>query len=323
MTARFGAFGKMPSLGDFFRIELPQGFVDPWDRWLQEGLVAARAALGARWQDNYFSAPIWRFSLSPGLAGAAAVFGVMMMSVDRVGRQFPLTLAMTLPDGTDPLLAHLGGERVFVALEAVALDALEDTMTRDRLAANLDAVPAPEAARPSSGVRREPGGVVVIGTGDLIPLIAVDALRSTIRRPSVWSTDIGGETRMMVCEGLPAGGQLVGMFDLGARVWTGREVHDDDMAEVPAPAPAMPAPLDLAPAALAEAPRRPVAPVAEHVPLEDPLADILGHDEPLFGESDPDDDPFAAILSGGDPTDEAPAESVTPPRHVPDAPQEA
>lgn len=308
----------MPSLGDFFRVELPQGFVDPWDRWMQEGLVAAKAALGPRWQDNYFSAPIWRFSLSPGLAGAAAVFGVMMMSVDRVGRQFPLTLAMTLPDGTDPLLAHLGGDRVFVALEAVALDALEDTMTRERLAANLDAIPAPEASAEASGLRREPGGVVVIGAGDLIPRIAADALRSTIRRPSVWSADIGGETRMMVCEGLPAGGQLVGLFDLGSRVWTGREMQDDDMAEAPPPALAVPAPLDLPPSAMVAAPRKAAAPLAEHVPLEDPLADILGGDEPLFADVDPDDDPFADILSGGDPTDEAP-----PARHVPDAPQEA
>jgi type VI secretion system protein ImpM len=323
MTARFGAFGKMPSLGDFFRVELPQGFVDPWDRWLQEGLVSARAALGPRWQDNYFSAPIWRFSLSPGLAGAAAVIGVMMMSVDRVGRQFPLTLATTLPDGSDPILTHIGADRTFVALEAVALDALEDTMTRDRLAANLDPIDCPAAPIVAAGLRREPGGVVVTGPGDLIPRIAAEALRSTIRHPSAWSAEVDGETRMMVCEGLPAGGQLVGLFDLGARVWTGREGHDDTLADAPPPVMPMPAPLDLPPAAMVAAPRKPEAPVAEHVPLEDPLADIIGHDEPLFTEVDPDDDPFAAILSGGDPTEEAPADAAAPARHVPDAPQEA
>lgn len=318
MTARFGAFGKMPSLGDFFRVELPPGFVEPWDRWLQEGLVAARAGLGRRWQDSYFSAPIWRFTLSPGLAGAAAVLGVMMMSVDRVGRQFPLTFAMTLPDGSDPLLAHFGGERTFAALEALALDALEDTMTRDRLAANLDAIEAPHAPMPLPGLRREPGGAVMTGPGDLLPAIAADALRSTVRRPSLWSADVGGETRMMVCEGLPAGGQLAGLFDLGARIWTGRESPADALPEVPPPVAATLAPLDLPPAAMVAVPPRAEVPVAEHVPLDDPLADILGPDEPLFAEVDPDDDPFAAILSGSDPTDEAPLA-----RHVPDAPQEA
>ncbi len=323
MTVRFGAFGKMPALGDFFRVELPQGFVDPWDRWLQEGLVTARAALGPRWQDKYFSAPIWRFSLSPGLAGTAAVIGVIMMSVDRVGRQFPLTLATILPDGSDPVLAHLLGQHGCVALEAVALDALEDTMTRDRLAANLDTIEAPVAPADAATVRREPGGMVIAGSGDLMPRIAADALRSTLRRPSVWSAEVGDETRMMVCEGLPAAGQLVGLFDLDARVWTGRDMHHHAAAApVPEPA-AVAAPLDLPPAAVAEIQRPPAAPLAEHVPLEDPLADILGHDEPLFAEVDPDDDPFAAILSGGDPTDEAPTETVTSDRRVPDAPQEA
>ncbi|NJK42670.1 MAG: type VI secretion system-associated protein TagF [Aquincola sp.] len=84
MGARFGAFGKMPSLGDFLRMDLPSGFIDPWDRWLQEGILSVRASLGEAWQDCYFSAPIWRFNLSPGLAGAAAVMGVMMSSVEEV-----------------------------------------------------------------------------------------------------------------------------------------------------------------------------------------------------------------------------------------------
>jgi type VI secretion system protein ImpM len=35
MAAAFGAFGKMPSLGDFFRFGLPADFVSAWDDWLQ------------------------------------------------------------------------------------------------------------------------------------------------------------------------------------------------------------------------------------------------------------------------------------------------
>lgn len=319
---RFGAFGKMPCLGDFFRVDLAPGFVDPWDRWLQEGMTAARAALGRRWQDSYFSAPIWRFALSPGLAGAAAVFGVMMMSVDRVGRQFPLTFAMALPDGTDPLLAHLHGERTFAALEALALDALEDTMTRDRLAATLDTIDPPAAPMPLPGLRREPGGAVAVGPADLIPRLAADALRGTARRPSVWSAVVGDETRMMVCEGMPAGGQMVGLFDLGARVWTGIEALEDDDDLPPLAAPATDPPIAAPLAAAAPGPRRDTGPAAPHVPLDDPLADILIPDDPLFAEADPDDDPFADILSGDDSGDD-PTDEPPPVRHVPDAPQEA
>ncbi len=31
MSVGFGAFGKMPSVGDFFRIGVPPGFVASWD----------------------------------------------------------------------------------------------------------------------------------------------------------------------------------------------------------------------------------------------------------------------------------------------------
>lgn len=218
MVSRFGAFGKLPALGDFLRMDLPASFVDPWDRWLQEGLVAARGALGDRWQDCYFSAPIWRFALSPGLAGAAAVLGVMMMSVDRVGRQFPLTLASPLPDGQAAAAALTAGGATFAALDALALDALEDTMTRDVLAARLAGIAVPETA--AVGIRRAQGGLVVQATGhDAAAALAAAHLAAGFRKPSLWSTELDGAARLMVCEGLPAGGQMLALFDMTAQVW--------------------------------------------------------------------------------------------------------
>jgi len=224
MGARFGAFGKMPSLGDFLRMDLPQGFVDPWDRWLQEGMLAARATLGEGWQDCYFSAPIWRFTLSPGLAGAAAMQGVMMMSVDRVGRQFPMTLASPLGDLQAPVLAHLQATSGFAALEAVALDALEDTMTRDVLQARLAAIALPAATAMPVLMQVQGGLVVLADGGDLTASLAARQVVGRFRNPSVWSADLGGQARMMVCEGLPAGGQMTGLFDMGAHVW--QEMED-------------------------------------------------------------------------------------------------
>ena len=60
MARVVGAFGKMPALGDFLRLALPPGFVEPWDAWVQRMMMQGRAALGGRWQDCYLSAPIWR-----------------------------------------------------------------------------------------------------------------------------------------------------------------------------------------------------------------------------------------------------------------------
>ena len=224
MGARFGAFGKMPSLGDFLRMDMAQSFVDPWDRWLQEGMLSAKTALGEGWQDCYFSAPIWRFTLSPGLAGAAAMQGVMMMSVDRVGRQFPMTLASPLGDMQAPVLAHLQAAPVFAVLEALALDALEDSMTRDVLQTRLAAITLPATAGMPVLMQAQGGLVVLAGNGDLTSSLAARQVAGTFRKPSVWTADLGGQARMMVCEGLPAGGQMIGLFDMAANVW--QEMED-------------------------------------------------------------------------------------------------
>ncbi len=219
MAGKFGAFGKMPNLGDFFRADVAPSFVDPWDRWLQEAILSAKSSLGERWQDCYFSAPIWRFTLAAGTTGAAAMLGVMMMSVDRVGRQFPLTLATALPDGADPVQAHLAAPQLFYDLEGIALAALEDGFTREALTERLTAVAA--AALPPLTVARQTGGLVVQG-GDAAGLpagLAGSFLASQFRRPSLWSADLETGVRLMVCEGLPAGGQALGLFDLSAQIW--------------------------------------------------------------------------------------------------------
>ena len=101
------------------------------------------------WSDAYMSAPIWRFTLAPGLAGRAGMLGVFMPSVDRVGRQFPLTLAIRL-DGESPALAsHFAAGRTFEHLETIALAALDDDTTRDRLAESLELVASIQRATTS------------------------------------------------------------------------------------------------------------------------------------------------------------------------------
>ncbi len=92
-----GWYGKLPSLGDFASRRLPAEFINAWDAWLQEVLQATRDALGEGWLDCYLTMPIWRFVLLPGLVGPSGWAGVLMPSVDRVGRQFPLTVAVALP----------------------------------------------------------------------------------------------------------------------------------------------------------------------------------------------------------------------------------
>src|SRR5690606_10627892 len=100
-----GFYGKLPSRGDFVSRRLAQDFVGHWDAWLQQGLAASQAALGERWLDVYLTSPIWRFAVAPGLIAEAGYVGVLVPSVDRVGRYFPLTAALALPPGAAPASA--------------------------------------------------------------------------------------------------------------------------------------------------------------------------------------------------------------------------
>lgn len=88
-----GLFGKLPAHGDFVRRGLPPAFCDPLDAWLASGVVAAREALGGRFDDAWDAAPAWRFALPPGACGTHAAAGVLLCSRDAVGRRFPLVVA--------------------------------------------------------------------------------------------------------------------------------------------------------------------------------------------------------------------------------------
>lgn len=216
----FGAFGKMPALGDFFRFDIDPGFVSAWDRWLQAGLAQLRGDLGPRWTGCYTTAPIWRFTLTAGLAGPQGAQGVVMPSVDRVGRQFPLTLAMTLPAGRSALLAHLAAAPVFAALELVALDALGDTMTRERLAERVRAIrPPPMPGAPHGKIAPGMMALRVPGGADPGHAVAAMAAPGGFRSPSIWSAVLDGDTRLMLAEGLPGPRRLRALFDPEAEIW--------------------------------------------------------------------------------------------------------
>jgi type VI secretion system protein ImpM len=121
-----GWFGKMPALGDFASRRLPSAWIEAWDAWLQEELVRARAAGDdAAWLSLYLVAPVRRFWLAPGLLGARAWLGVLMPSVDSVGRHFPFTLTTPLPAGHDDLVDALADAQWLDDAEALARQVLD------------------------------------------------------------------------------------------------------------------------------------------------------------------------------------------------------
>lgn len=217
----YGAFGKIPSVGDFFRVNAPPGFVSAWDEWLQRCLVSGAHAYGADWDALYMSVPIWRFCLSPGLAGSQSMIGVVMPSVDRVGRRFPLTLMVPMADDTSVIREHLVQDAVFAQMEDLALSALDDDFSKDMLAEKLAELAVPTRAKADKC--RVNGRSVVLchgaGADGIAPILASEVLAPTFQTPSIWSAVMDGDTRLMLCDGLPEGPNMQGLFDLDADIW--------------------------------------------------------------------------------------------------------
>jgi type VI secretion system protein ImpM len=122
-----GFFGKLPSHGDFLERQTPGVFRDVWDSWLAGCIEISRRSLGERWLDCYLTSPFWRFYLSDGVAGSAAYGGVLLPSVDRVGRYFPLTVMVELPANLAAIDFADGAADWFEAVESLCLGALEDS----------------------------------------------------------------------------------------------------------------------------------------------------------------------------------------------------
>ncbi len=123
-----GYHGKIPGRGDFVYNRLPREFIDPWDAWLQSAIASSRNCLMDQWLDTYLTSPIWRYYLSPGLCGEHGWAGVMMPSVDKVGRYFPLTTACSLPAEFNPFDLMADQTEWFVEAEELMLSLLDENL---------------------------------------------------------------------------------------------------------------------------------------------------------------------------------------------------
>ncbi len=120
-----GWYGKLPANGDFVTRRLPPSFIEPWDAWLNAMISGSRERLGAGWREAFLSAPAWRFVLAPGVIGLHGWAGVIVPSVDSVGRYFPLTVATALPpNNIDPVATLVRAHHWYAEIEPVVGKAL-------------------------------------------------------------------------------------------------------------------------------------------------------------------------------------------------------
>lgn len=133
-----GLFGKLPAHGDFVQRNLPAGFVNIWDEWLQHFISGTQEQLGEDWLDIYLTSPIWRFVFSAGVIDENNWTGIMMPSVDQVGRYYPFSIIKKLSNDVNPFEFIQLQTAWYKEIESLALDALDGEIMTDDLVDELD-----------------------------------------------------------------------------------------------------------------------------------------------------------------------------------------
>lgn len=226
-----GLYGKVPEKGDFICRRLSRGFVDPWDAWLQRGIERSQEVLGEDWLPAYLQAPLWRFGLVPGICGEHGVTGVLMSSVDRIGRYFPLTLAALLPSHARPARVFSNSAAWFEAAEALLLEALDQPFDFEAFDQRVLELGIPEVSNDLPKYSAQIGAAtrvsLPLGTdfAGLSSTLLDTVLAASRPNYSLWWT-VGSELVApvgVVCQGLPSEDDFITLM-------TGRTQRGTDMA---------------------------------------------------------------------------------------------
>ena len=222
-----GLYGKLPARGDFVSRRLDAGFIEAWDGWLQRAVSASREALGERWLESFLSAPVWRFLVPAGMYSKTGWVGLMVPSVDRVGRYFPLTVAAPVLEDSIDVPATLAKALGWLdSVEVLALEALAPELDFEALDRRLAALAPPAdlaVALPVSDDTVPLGGIKALFQAWQFPTEAEASMREALQRGSlgprasaaIWLTR-GGETFapcLAACGALIPGGHFCALLD--------------------------------------------------------------------------------------------------------------
>ena len=134
-------FGKIPAHGDFISRGLDHATHELLDDWLSVEVAHARARF-ADFDTRYVQAPPWYF-VDVDSAGAWSG-GALCLSVDKVGRRFPILVAASATS------ADTAREVALAALELV-FTTFGEGWDADQLALALGSIPHPAWADRASG----------------------------------------------------------------------------------------------------------------------------------------------------------------------------
>ena len=234
-----GVYGKLPARGDFITRRFSRRFVEAWDEWLGQAILASREALPERWAEIYLTSPIWRFAIGDGICGPNTVLGVFVPSVDKVGRHFPLTLGCELAPDIELTALIARAAPWYRAVEELALAALAPEFGLERfdegIALAIETVSVPPQA---TDVLADPGLYVPLGR-DARGAELRQAHQPLARGRSLWWTS-GSEriaSCLLICTGMPSARSFTALLD-GAWTrsgWLGPAVEAIPAADEAAP----------------------------------------------------------------------------------------
>lgn len=221
--SQIGLYGKLPAYGDFLTRNLTADFIQPWDEWLQYYISASREQIGENWLDIYLTSPIWRFVISTGVIDQYNWAGLIMPSVDRVGRYFPVSIVKPFPEHLSPVQFLFSEQAWYEQVESLVLMALDESLDVDELIASADEIPLNlPSSYQATGHLGEMGGFVIgMAAADdqnlsgSLPYLLNASLSTGLASFSLWQTS-GSELiapSLFCCQGLPSVGSVASMID--------------------------------------------------------------------------------------------------------------
>ena len=221
MVNSFGAFGKLTCMGDFFSHNLDHKVASNWDKWTQNYMIELRASLGPRWDNCFMTAPIWRFSVCSGVLSDYAIYGVMMPSVDRVGRQFPLMISSIVKGSGAVFVEHLARTETFEKMEDLALMTLEEDVTKETFIDQLNELDG--LGDPSdiliTEIKNKSIISIAVESSFVANKLADNYILTKFKQPSIWSSVTNGGMKFLISDGLPNTEEMTNLYDNDSDFW--------------------------------------------------------------------------------------------------------
>jgi type VI secretion system protein ImpM len=222
-TKLTGIYGKLPAHGDFIFRNLSPAFINQWDEWLQLYVSASREQIGDGWLDIYLTSPIWRFVLSSGVIDEKIWAGVIMPSVDRVGRFFPVSIIKPIATHQSVVYFLFSQQEWYQQVESYCLSALDGKMDVDGLDSSINLLQQDNRQPYQATSNLGEQGPFIIGLdetsgssiNDALPYLFDVSLSSEGSSFSLWQTE-GSELigPLIFCtQGLPPVSGIAAMLD--------------------------------------------------------------------------------------------------------------